>query len=88
MHFPSLSVLTTLACAAFSLAAPLNSLPIVADVTEIGDSLTTRDTPGTELPPADCPLVVALADLAADLQPALDAVGNFLDSLSHPCIKC
>jgi len=73
MHFPSLAVLTTFACAAFSYAAPLNPSPNPAAVDELG-SLVPRDGDTPAVATDASPLAVSLTALAADLQPALDGV--------------
>jgi hypothetical protein len=87
MYFPSLSVLTTLACAVFSVAAPLGAPAVPNGVTDgVTDKLDelhnnvnvprqTPDVPST----AASPLVVALNGLVIDLEPALAALVQVVD---------
>lgn len=82
MHLPSLSLLTTLACAAFSIAAPL-STPVdvdgAKDKVENTVHKVPRDVPATPTPPTApetpvAPLEITLTALYNDLQPAIAAL--------------
>ena len=76
MYFSSLAVLTALACATFSVAAPLTP-PVVDGLTgKIENTIdhVPRDVPTT----AVSPLVIALTGLSTDLKPALAALGIFI----------
>jgi len=74
MHFPSLSILTTLACAVFSVAAPLGVSDLIDATNKLGTANTNvaRDVPATPV----APLVATLQELYVALVPACDAVVN------------
>lgn len=77
MHFLSLSIFATLACAAFSVAAPLSSP---------SDPENFEPLPRGLPPTPVAPLEVALENLLANLKPAVEALGNHAVLLNVP--KC
>jgi len=94
MYIPSLSILTTLACAAYSIAIPTTYLPkkrSLDPLSELANALGARGgadivrrddvptVPATPTPTTSSPLVDALTELVVALRPAVDDVVKCVD---------
>lgn len=82
MYFPSLSIITTLACAALSVAAPLPDAPTLgsleAAVVEIKEKFqnTARDVPAAPAAAPKVPLSGTFIDLLNQIAPVVTEISQ------------